>query len=100
MKTIALKEKIKDLERELDVRVKEMQLEAQKERLELKESLIYEHLNLQKELATEKAKNVGLHELFEKSSYQQLSDILKALVVKLPTLNIKELPIHIKAKGD
>ncbi len=32
------------------------------------------------------------------SPYSQLSDILKALVVKLPTLDIKELSVHGKEK--
>ncbi len=62
-----------------------------------RDDVIQKH-QLEIDAAGLRAHNEELRRQLAESPYSQLSDILKALVVKLPTLNIQELSVHGKEK--
>jgi hypothetical protein len=89
-----LKDRIKDLKRDAEikdirygVRIKDAVLEEQKTRL-----------SLEKEMERLKEANVQLESQLEKAPYAQLTDLLKALAVKIPTIDLKSLTVT--AKGN
>ena len=90
----ALMDKIKDLERESKFKEKEFGLRAQEIRLEEKQTIIA----LREAKVTVEAKAEQLQKRIDEHPYRQLTDLLKAIAVKLPELNIKELAIHTKSK--
>ncbi len=93
-KELELREKIKDLEREARYQVKEHELGITKERLVQRDLRI----DYEKSLAKAEEKIAEMEKRWDEGSYKQLSDILKALVVKLPTLDLKEIHTHCKEK--
>ena len=92
-----LKDKIKDLEREATFTFLNHQREIEAMRIEGQEDKRRENEDLRIINAEKSARLAEVEKRWDSSSYKQLSDILKALVVKLPTLDIKELSVH---KGD
>lgn len=90
--------RVKDLEREIEFMKKEFELERQKLALQDEQNRIGEMASLRIELAQKKAQAEQLEVRIKESPYSQLTDILKALTVKLPTLDIRELCIRGKEK--
>lgn len=89
MTKLELHTKINELELEIEhwkeryqVGLKETRLECERERL-----------GLEKELAKFEATNFQLEKRIAEAPYKLVSDILKALVVKFPTLEIKDLTV-------
>ena len=90
-----LKEKrIGDLERELEYREKEYELKAEKVRIQEKEA----RMDIEKQLQTANVRCEQLQARIDEHPYKQLTELLKAIAVKLPELNIKELAVHTKEK--
>ena len=83
-----------ELEKEVEYLKKERELAVEKERLLQKETQI----GLAKELASLKATNEQLQKRLDESPYKQLENLLKALAVKLPTVDIKSLSVTTKGK--
>jgi len=83
-----------ELEKKAEYLEKEKVLEVEKERILQKETQI----ELGKELASLKATNEQLKERLKESPYKQLENLLKALAVKLPTVDIKSLSVATKSK--
>ena len=83
-----------ELEKKAEYLEKEKVLEVEKERILQKETQI----ELGKELASLKATNEQLKERLKESPYKQLEQLLKALTVKLPTVDIKSLSVTTKGK--
>lgn len=89
-----LKSDIKELERKAanqekkcELLVEEAKLEKEKQMLELKE-----------QLAGDKSMIENLKARIDESPYKLLQEMLKALVVKFPTMDLKELSIMSKGK--
>lgn len=102
MKKSQLREKIRELENELDIQSRRHVLELDKDRFTLEAELRkeYEDKIHSAELAHREFQTAytEIEKRWDSSAYKQLSDILKALVVKLPTLEIKELHAHSNKK--
>lgn len=92
--------KIKELEREIEYLKKEHSLNLFEARLKEKEGYIEENKNQELQIAAQSVRIEELQKRHAESPYSLLSDILKALTVKLPTLDIKELSVHEKDKRD
>lgn len=113
-KILELREKVKDLERDLqhqkkecEFLLKEKDFAHQKVRNDLETKHLQESVKAEEDLKMEVAELKGkvethkaVAEEMEKrhaeSAYKQLSDILKAITVKLPTLDIKTLSVENK----
>ncbi len=93
-----LRERIKDLEREIEYLKKEHYLE--KEKIDAKQMMKEEHdvVSLREKIAKNDAVITQLEARLKDAPYAQLTDILKALVVKLPTLNIQGITVTPKEK--
>ena len=89
MKTLELKDKIYYLENKLEHQEKMFEVKEQKVRLEEKEK----RKVVEYDLAAVEAENEQLVKRMDEHPYRLVSDMLKALVVKFPTLNIKDLAI-------
>ncbi len=89
MKNLELKDKIYYLENELKHREKMFEVREQKIRLEEKEK----RRVVEYDLVAVRAENKQLVKRMDEHPYRLVSDMLKALVVKFPTLNIKDLAI-------
>jgi len=89
-----LRERIKNLEREVALGKEERALKV--ERIRLEERRLYENMLAERmhqvEIKAERleAVNKEMEKRYDASSYKQLSDILKILVAKLPSIDIKE----------
>lgn len=90
MKNTELKDKIRDLEREIEYREKMFDVRVKGIMLEQKAS----RLDLEKKIEAEEIKNIQLIARMDEHPYRLVSDMLKALVVKFPTLNINDLAIN------
>lgn len=90
----ALRDKIKDLEFQLECVITRRTLKIQEERLNAER----DKLKLEEAFAEQKAITTQLEKRINEHPYKQLTDLLKAIAVKLPELNIKELAIHTKCK--
>ena len=101
-----LEEKIKDLKREAEYKEKEMELEKERIRLdveknwrELEARWLEEKVTAEAEAEKQRGICKEMEKRYDDGAYKQLSDILKALVVKLPTMNIKDLSVISKGKS-
>ena len=93
-----LRDKIKELESTFEVRLKEVRLEEKEKMMEPKLSHVKELAVVSEQAALQKAIREEMEKRYDESAYKQLSNILKALIVKLPTLNIQELAVHSKSE--
>lgn len=100
-----LKETIKDMSREKVYLVKENELIIKEKEAEHKVTFAERETSIQREktqlaenIASARAENVQLKEQIKNSPYNKLNDILKALVVKLPTLDVKSINVTAKSK--
>ena len=84
---IELKLKIEYHEKRCVLREKEVRVEEKAKSAEL-----------EKNLAVETTRNEELKNQLEKAPYKQLTDLLKALAVKLPTVDIKSLSVGTQGK--
>jgi len=91
-RTEKLREEIKDLKREAEFKQKEFAVREKEIRIDEKEA----HYNYISQADVSKVRVEELQNRLNEHPYKQLQDILKALVVKLPTLNIKEIHTHTK----
>jgi len=82
-----LRREIAYMKKEVILREKEIRVEEKKARLEVEKQLEVSN-NLIERLKQE----------IEKAPYEQLTKILKALAVKLPTVDIKSLSVTTKGK--
>jgi len=89
MKPYELRDKIYQLENDLVIQTKMFEVREQRIRLEEKEKRISEET----ELIKCQAENKQLIARMDEHPYKLVSDMLKALVVKFPTLNINDLAI-------
>lgn len=87
-----LREEIKDLVREAEYREKEHDLEKEIVMVESRKK----QMEIEKDNAQFQERCTQLEARLKDTAYEQLKDILKALVVKLPTLDIKELSVTTK----
>jgi len=101
----AMKARIEELEKEnwkliknLEWQGERARIQAEKDELQLRLEEARRNQNLQIERAEYKAENLAMRERLAESPYKQLSDILKVLTTKLPTLDIKEIHAHCKEK--
>ena len=101
----AMKARIEELEKEnwkliknLEWQGERARIQAEKDELQLRLEEARRNQNLQIERAEYKAENLVMRERLAESPYKQLSDILKVLTTKLPTLDIKEIHAHCKEK--
>ena len=90
----ALKDKIKDLEQTAEFKEKEVKLRLREVQLDEREN----RRALYDRTISAEAKVEQLNARINEHPYKQLTDLLKAIAVKLPELNIKELAIHTKCK--
>ncbi|MEE9510421.1 MAG: hypothetical protein V3V81_08005 [Candidatus Bathyarchaeia archaeon] len=88
-KILELREEISSLKREAEYKEKEWEVREQKIRLDEKEK----RLDVETEFIKCQAANEQIIKRMDEHPYQLVSDMLKALVVKFPTLNIKDLAI-------
>ena len=93
-----LREKIKDLERDARYRVLTTELQVKEAKFKALEDLRTEHYKFSKEYEGLKVQVKEMEKRWDTSIQKQQSDLIKALVVKLPTLEIKELHAHSKGK--
>lgn len=93
-KDYELRLQIKDLEREVEFQKDKCEVKIQKAILEKERQV----LDLKKESAGDKATIESLKARIDESPYKLLQEILKALVVKFPTMDLKELSIVSKDK--
>jgi len=91
-----LKDKIKDLERDARYRVLTNALQVKEAEFQERQKYFAASQDSRILNATLSARLDEMEKQDNAGAYKQLSDILKALVVKLPSLNIKE--IHCKEK--
>ncbi len=89
MRNIELREKVRELEDRLEHQARMFEVAGQKIRLEEREKRV----SLTSDLTTYKAENEQLIARMDEHPYRLVSDMLKALVVKFPTLNINDLAI-------
>ena len=89
MRNTELKDKIYYLENKLEHQEKMFEVKEQKARLEEKEK----RKAVEYDLIVVKAENEQLVKRMDEHPYKLVSDMLKALVVKFPTLDIKDLAI-------
>ena len=89
MKTLELKDKIYYLENNLKHQEKMFKVKEKEIRLEEKEKRV----DVETEFIKCKAANEQLIKRMDEHPYKLVSDMLKALVVKFPTLNINDLAI-------
>ncbi len=89
MRNTELREKVRELTHDLAYQEKIFEVKEQKIRLEEKEKRVI----LTSDLATYQAENKQLIARMDEHPYKLVSDMLKALVVKFPTLNINDLAI-------
>ena len=94
MKDYEARLKIKNLEREVEFQKDKCEVKIQKAVLEKETQM----LDLKKELAGDKAMIENLKARIDESPYKLLQEMLKALVVKFPTMDLKELSIVSKDK--
>ncbi len=93
-----LRERIKDLEREAEYLKKERELEIAKLDYKKCQWEIEKWSELKESAAKNAATIFQLEARIKDAPYAQLTDILKALVVKLPTLNIQGITVTPKEK--
>ena len=89
MKPYELRDKIYQLESDLKYQEKIFEVKEQKIRLEEKERRV----EIESEFIKCQAANEQLIKRMDEHPYKLVSDMLKALVVKFPTLNINDLAI-------
>jgi len=101
----AMKKQIEELTNEnwrltelMKFQAREAELEYDSFRADLKAQQAEEEASLRVDNAKLEAENFCLRAGEEKGAYKQLSDILKVLTTKLPTLDIKEIHAHCKEK--
>jgi len=96
MKTTKMKLKIAGLERELEYQKKEAEFSRLQaiSNIELQQSRSTKDLEIQ--LAKAKTEAEQSEARLKDAPYSQLTELLKAIVVKLPTLNINELSVKTK----
>ena len=82
-------ERVKDLEGELELREEMLKVKEQEIRLEEKDK----RMEIRDEFIKCQAENKQLIKRMDEHPYKLVSDMLKALVVKFPTLNINDLAI-------
>ena len=89
MRNIELRERVRELKSELEYQEKIFEVRERKIRLDEKEV----RAEMECKLITALAENEQLQKRMDEHPYKLVSDMLKALVVKFPTLNIKDLAI-------
>ncbi len=89
MRNIELKERIRELQHDKAYQEKIFEVKEQKIRLEERER----RMGLESDFFKCQAENVQLIARMDEHPYKLVSDMLKALVVKFPTLNINDLAI-------
>ncbi len=90
MRNTELREKVRELEYRLEYQEKIFEVKEQKIRLEEKGKRISE----EHQLIRCQTENLQLIKRMDEHPYRLVSDMLKALVVKFPTLNINDLAIN------
>ncbi len=90
MRNTELKERIRELQHDKAYQEKIFEVREQKIRLEEKEKRTQQAFAL----TEARAENKQLIARMDEHPYQLVSDMLKALVVKFPTLNINDLAIN------
>ncbi len=93
-----LRDRIKDLEREAEYLKKEGDLAIQKNDAKWMVDWKEKFMEIREAVAKKTATIEQLEKRIGEAPYAQLSDILKALVVKLPTLNIQAITVTPKEK--
>ena len=89
-----LKDEIRDLEHDLERAKQNKDLAVREAKLEAKE----DNQQLREIVARLEAENEEMEERFDSSAYKQLSDILKAIVVKLPAVDLKGINVNVDGK--
>ena len=89
MRNIELREKVRELKNKLEHQ--EKMFEVRGERIQLEEKR--KNNKVEAELIKCQVTNEQLQKRMDEHPYKLVSDMLKALVVKFPTLNIKDLAI-------
>lgn len=97
-KDLEHEQEVKDLKREMEFMKREFEVREQEIELECKQREITAVAEIKQENVARAARIEELKTRLEEGPYAQLSDILKALVVKLPTLNVSELSVTTKEK--
>ena len=90
MKTLELKDKINYLQNKIEL--KEKMFEVREKEIQLEEKV--QRKSLETQLIKCQAENKQLIARMDEHPYKLVSDMLKALVVKFPTLNINDLAIN------
>ena len=90
MRNIKLREQVRDLEGKLERQAKMYVVREKEVRLEEREKRV----DVETEFNKCKASNEQLIKRMDEHPYKLVSDMLKALVVKFPTLNISDLAIN------
>ena len=93
-KIMSQEKEIIELKLKIEYQEKRCLLREQEVRMEEKTK----SAELDKKLAVETTRNEELKNQLEKAPYKQLTDLLKALAVKLPTVDIKSLSVATKSK--
>jgi len=93
-----LRLKVAELERELEYRKKESDLAIEKSSTQWRVQLVEEGEKTRTELAKSKVIAEQYEARLKDAPYAQLTELLKAIVVKLPTLNVNELSVKTKEK--
>ena len=93
----ALERTIWELRKEAEFQTRRHLLECDGVRAKEQAKFYENTINLERENCEIKAKNAEIEERWDNSIQKQQADLIKALCVKLPTVNIKE--IHADCKG-
>ncbi len=93
-----LRVKVQVQEAELEFLRDKHSLSLEKHKAEWSRETTQEWANLKAETAALREKCAQLEVRLKDQPYAQLTDLLKALAVKLPTLNISELSVNAKGK--
>jgi len=75
-----------------------MRAEHQNEMHNLRGEQMVKLLEVQEKLAAAEAKSEEMEKRFAMSDYKKLSEILQALVVKLPTVDLKGINVNVDGK--
>jgi hypothetical protein len=85
-------------EREKTLSIKEVTQKMIEEHFEKRRDLIGTKNEVERECAVARAKVELLEKQMKEAPYQQVSDLMKALMVKLPNIDIKNLSVTAKEK--
>ena len=98
-KTRDLKEQIKDLRREAEFQTRKHLLEVdnQKQRAEVR--LLEQTVNAKCQITALEAHNAEVEKRWDSSIQKQQDAIIKALIVKLPAVDLKGVTVNVDGKG-